>query len=169
MNKQELQSKKSALEALEAKLAQMEVELKQIKSELNRPNTPKSWEELKNISGYWVGAASEVVSTVGDVSMTKPNRNVFPSREEAEASIALAQLCQLRDRYNTDEDGVVWKPDWNDEEEIKYIITYYMDEVEVSSCYGEWRVLYFKSEKIAEEFLSAPKIRELIEIAKPLL
>ena len=168
MNKKELQARKIALEA----------ELKQIEAELGKYELPKSWKELKNIRGYWVGTHSDIdwvgtnpdiASTESEASTSDSNRNIWPSHEEALASIALAQLCQLRDVYNTDEDGVVWKPNWIDEEEIKYIITCYRNDVGVTTCYGERRVLHFKSKKLRDAFMDAPEIRNLIEVAKPLL
>ena len=59
-------------------------------------NLPKSWEELKIVGGYYVSGSSNIVyfDGVNDI-----NKNLFPTKEEAEACLALAQLCQLRDIY----------------------------------------------------------------------
>ena len=56
---------------------------------------PKSWEELDIVKGFYVDSLSEITST-GEVTCAEEyNRNTFPTRKEAKASIALAQLCQL--------------------------------------------------------------------------
>ena len=65
---------------------------------------PKSWENLIKIDGYYVSSQSDIKYCYENCA-DSINRNVFPTKEEAEACLALAQLCQLRDRYN---DG--WKP-----------------------------------------------------------
>ena len=69
---------------------------------------PKSWEDLYEVGGWFVDFHSDVV-TSGSMRTGDSVKNRFPTKEEAEACLALAQLCQLRDRYN---DG--WKPDWKD-------------------------------------------------------
>ena len=79
---------------------------------------PKSWEDLKILNGYYVNDSSEV-DIFESYTTDEYNKNVFPTKEEAEACVALAQLCQLRDRYN---DG--WKPDWEDYNETKYCIEF---------------------------------------------
>ena len=78
---------------------------------------PKSWEELDIVKGFYVNSLSEIAGTGEETCAEEYNRNTFPTKEEAEACIALAQLCQLRDRYN---DG--WKPDWKNSTETKHII-----------------------------------------------
>lgn len=123
---------------------------------------PKSWEELEFIDGFFVSSLSDIAKIGNNTTNDENNKNVFPTKEEAEACLALAQLCQLRDRYN---DG--WKPDWRTGSKIKYCIT--IDENKIT----EWqyitinRILYFKTEELRDKFLE--NFRDLIEIAKPLL
>ena len=122
---------------------------------------PKKWEDLYEVKGWFVDFHSKVV-TSGSMRTADSVKNRFPTKEEAEACLALAQLCQLRDRYN---DG--WKPDWRTGSEIKYCIT--IDENKIT----EWqyitinRILYFKTEELRDKFLE--NFRDLIWIAKPLL
>jgi hypothetical protein len=120
---------------------------------------PKMWERLNNIEGYWVDDDCRIMSA--DCLVDTSNRNVWPTREEAEASIALAQLCQLRDRYN---DG--WRPDWT-RDDYKYIIYCSNDKPRANTCSAVNSVLAFKSRELCDEFLS--NFRDLIEKAKPLL
>jgi len=122
---------------------------------------PKTWEELMTVSGYWVGEDSDKIKGDEDIYCNYLNKNIFPTEEEAKASIALAQLCQLRDRYN---DG--WKPDW-ESGDYKYCIFFGYENLIVSSITSVRRVLAFKSEELADKFLE--NFQSLIKTAKPLL
>lgn len=65
--------------------------------ELAKKELPKTWEELKEIKGYFVNSRSYISTFNG--SCLLDNRNLFATIEQAEASIALAQLSQLREVY----------------------------------------------------------------------
>ena len=122
---------------------------------------PKSWGDLEGVSGFYIDSHSKVNVFKGCFA-TEENKNIFPTREEAEACVALAQLCQLRDRYN---DG--WKPDWKDDGEIKYCIEFFKGKIEKEHHYVTKRVLCFKVRELRDKFLE--NFRDLIEAAKPLL
>lgn len=120
---------------------------------------PKKWEELDKISGFYINSFSNIVSFKG--STEDRDINVFPTKEEAEACLALAQLCQLRDRYN---DG--WRPNWRDFT-MKPSIYFHQDIATTGEYRNERAVLHFRFEKIRDEFLE--NFKDLIETAKPLL
>ena len=122
---------------------------------------PKSWEELKIISGYYLDSWGDICECEVKLDTISDNRNIFPTKEEAEACLALTQLCQLRDRYN---DG--WKPDWTDNIE-KYVIYFHAGEIISGDTYRAQSVLHFKTEELRDKFLE--NFRGLIETAKPLL
>ena len=122
---------------------------------------PKSWEDLYEVGGWFVDFHSKVV-TSGSMRTADSVKNRFPTKEEAEACVALSQLCQLRDRYN---DG--WKPDWGDISEIKYNIEFFKGEIKKEFHYTSKRVLCFKTQELRDKFLE--NFRDLIETAKPLL
>ena len=128
---------------------------KKVKNEL-----PKSWEELKIMNGFYVSTGSNVQTFISHI-ISDNNKNMFPTRAEAEACLALAQLCQLRDRYN---DG--WKPDWKDFI-MKPCIFFHNETAKTGSYRNERAVLYFKTEELRDKFLE--NFRDLIETAKPLL
>jgi len=86
----------------------------------------------------------------------------FPNREEAEACLALAQLCQLRDRYNNG-----WKPNWEDYNETKYCIEFCQGRIETIDRVNCHKILTFKTEDLRDKFLE--NFKDLIETAKPLL
>nr|DAY29471.1 MAG TPA: hypothetical protein [Caudoviricetes sp.] len=121
---------------------------------------PKKWEDLYEIKGWFVDFHSDVV-TSSSMRTGDNVKNRFPTKEEAEACLALAQLCQLRDRYN---DG--WKPDWEDSY-VKYILYYWGDDITKTHCTNARTLLSFKTQKLRDEFLE--NFRDLIETAKPLL
>lgn len=122
---------------------------------------PKSWEDLKNIGGYYVSSQSDIKYCYENCQ-DSINKNVFPTKREAEACLALAQLCQLRDRYNGG-----WKPDWKDDGEIKYCIEFFKGKIEKEYHYITKRVLCFKTRELRDKFLE--NFRGLIKTAKPLL
>jgi hypothetical protein len=130
---------------------------KEIKKEL-----PKSWEDLENLKGFHVGYTSDVVVTSDHVRKSKINRFIFATEEQAEASIALAQLSQLREVYRQG-----WKPDWTDEGSDKYCIVFRDSIFELDSFCHTSYFLSFQSQEIAKEFLE--NFRDLIEQARPLM
>ena len=78
---------------------------------------PKTWKEFGEVKGWFVDNMCEIDYYSEGHSTDARDKNLFPTEEEAEACIALAQLCQLRDRYNNG-----WKPNWGDGGEQKYVI-----------------------------------------------
>lgn len=126
---------------------------------------PKTWEELGEIDGYYTDGFSDVFPCNAPQPYTNKayegNRNTWPTRKEAEASIALAQLCQLGDRYNRG-----WKPDWADAN-TKPCIEFRGDKMQGNGWMGKRAILAFKTEELRDEFIK--NFADLIEKAKPLL
>lgn len=122
---------------------------------------PKSWEELKIISGYYLDSWGDICECEVKLDTISDNRNIFPTKEEAEVCLALSQLCQLRDRYN---DG--WKPCWNTNT-IKHCIYVSKGEIRGGHQFENSRILTFEKREIRDKFLE--NFKDLIEIAKPLL
>ena len=122
---------------------------------------PKSWDELKKISGAYVNENSKICDSKM-VATYNFYKNMFPSKEEAEACLALAQLCQLRDRYNGG-----WKPDWEEHTERKHCIEFCKNVITKYEVSISRKVLHFKTEELRDRFLE--NFKDLIEIAKPLL
>ena len=120
---------------------------------------PKTWEELKNISGYLVSGFSEIISS-SLINANDCTKNIFPTKELAEASLALSQLLQLRDRYNGDNKGFIFSDN-------NYCITFVDNRIEKSLYFHSQQVLAFRTEELRDEFYN--NFKDLIEIAKPLL
>ena len=132
------------------------IKFKEIKKQL-----PKSLDELGKIDGWYVGIFSDEIIAVVNSKTNKDNRNIFKTKQQAEASIALAQLSQLRDVYRQG-----WTPDWDDEE-IKHCIIFHKNDL-VLDYHREFNnFLSFQSREIAKQFLY--NFHELIIKARPLM
>ena len=123
---------------------------------------PTKWEDLKKLKGYYVNDLSEIFK-LRNANMTI-SKNLFPTKAEAEACLALSQLCQLRDAYNG-EPLANWC-DWSDAN-TKYCICFYEDKICKSKNRGDENILSFKTDKLRDKF--AENFEELILTAKPLL
>ena len=121
---------------------------------------PMSWEEVVDLKGYYINSGSLIREYINSFG-TDGDKNTWPTKELAEAALALSQLLQLRDRWNGD-----WKPDWNTLEE-KYIICLGCNGVgKYISRVGRY-ILTLKDESTRDLFFVT--FRDLIETAKPLL
>ena len=120
---------------------------------------PKTWEDLKIISGGYISTLSKVITD--DYIITSPfTKGTFPTKELAEAALALAQLLQLRDRYNGDNKGFIF-------DKVNYCII--ISNNSIYKCLNNYaqQVLAFRTIELRDEFYN--NFKELIEIAKPLL
>ena len=122
-------------------------------------NLPKTWEELKNISGAFISNLSDI-HTINFIETIPSAKNTFPTKELAEAVLALAQLLQLRDKYNGDNEGFIFNKN-------NYCISVYNYNIDKSWHTQIQRVLAFRTKELGDEFYE--NFKDLIEIAKPLL
>ena len=121
---------------------------------------PMSWEELEVITGFYMDSDSNIQKNCR-IRTRFDNKNIFPTKELAEASLALAQLLQLRDRWN---DG--WVPNWKDSSTKYTIIVDTGNIVSHINCNASV-VMNFKTPELRNLFLTT--FKDLLEIAKPLL
>ena len=124
------------------------------------PNLPMSWEELGVIEGYCISACSNI-SLLFRTNAIDANRNIFPTEEEAKAMLAMAQLCQLRDRWNGG-----WRADWEDDTP-KYCITSYKNILEKEHYYNTSSSMAFQTIELRDKFMET--FKDLLEEAKPFL
>ena len=138
---------------------------------------PKTWEEFCEVHPIqngecFIGECAKIHEVEEHRRNKNIDKNFLPNKETAEAFLALMQLIQLRNCYNGD-----WEPDWTNELETKYTITFYynlycdrdggvVEAVPDLECVIP-RVLTFKSEELRDQFLE--NFKDLIEIAKPLI
>ena len=134
-----------------------EIVFKPIKKEL-----PKSWYGLGEINGAYVKSSTSAAYSNCGYPTRDENKNVFATKEQAEASLALAQLSQLREVYR---DG--WKPEWTNGNQKKHCIEFFQSKID-TDCYStRSHFLSFQSAEVRDLFLG--NFRDLIEQAKPLM
>ena len=121
---------------------------------------PKTWEDLKYISGAFISTLNSNIKTINSAKTDSSAKNIFPTKELAEAVLALAQLLQLRDKYNGDNEGFIFNKN-------NYCISVYNYNIDKSWHTQIQRVLAFRTKELGEEFYN--NFKDLIEIAKPLL
>lgn len=133
-----------------------EIVFKKIKS-----NLPMNWEELGVVKGYYILSSSDInIHPMIDKAVAY-NRNVFPTKEEAKAVLAMAQLCQLRDAWNGG-----WRADWEDDTP-KYCITSYKNILEKEHYYNTSSSMAFQTIELRDKFMET--FKDLLEDAKPFL
>ncbi len=131
------------------------------KEELEAKELPKSFEELNTIRGFYTNASASTSTATSADASHRDNKNIFATKEQAEASIALAQLSQLMVVYN---DG--WIPDWSSDS-AKYVIVCHNNAITHDYYQRAQKFLAFKTKELRDEFLK--NFKDLIEQAKPLL
>ena len=129
---------------------------------------PKTWKEFcenykLNKDEFFIDSGSEICKSPYDNSRDKDSdANVLPSKQAAEAHLALMQLHQLRDCYNDN-----WHCDWNNEYKKNAVIIRSHGELKIRAEWAITTFLTFKSIEIAREFLT--NFRELIGQAGDLI
>lgn len=136
--------------------------------ELN--SLPRSWEEfctryntIKD-DEYYIDVDSNLLRVNDMISnhnrLAIADRNIYPSKESAEAHLAMIQLEQLRNCWWNG-----WEPIWDISQ--KYCIYLSHNEVQVRMCTNVARFLTFPTKEMAIEFLEC--FRDLIELARNLI
>jgi hypothetical protein len=155
-----MQKIKQEIKQLRARLQELEAQLEE------RPIVPNSWDECDKTNSWFIGYWSNLyLIERPNEQFTYNDINVIPTKELAEAMLALCQLLVLRNE-TWKRDGN-WQPDWSEESE-NYSIHYMWNDIDSDSCcYGVHYLLAFRTPEIRDKFLE--KHRSIIEIAKPLL
>lgn len=121
---------------------------------------PKTWEELKVVTGYYIDEDSEIFM-LNSITTRNHQKNVFATEEQAKASIALAQLSQLREVYRNG-----WVPNWND---CTYKFTIHFEENKIISEYFYKTNIFLSFQDSETRDLFLKNFKDLIEQAKPLM
>ena len=112
------------------------------------------WEELKEISGYFLDAFSRIAG-ITRAPAEAIQHNVCHTKEQVESQRAFAMLTQLRDRVRQG-----WKPDW-ESSAPKYTIYRYENKTYTDWSRGFCYFLTFETGEQRDTFLE--NHRELIE------
>lgn len=126
-----------------------------------KPKLPKKWEDLEELNGFFIDTNSNICAVDSDGSFDE-YKNTLPTKELAEAMLAMCQLLYLRDIYN---DG--WVADWGSAGCIKYVIINDNDKLTTGTAHSVAHPMAFKTPELRDEFLT--NFGDLLEIAKPLL
>lgn len=118
-------------------------------------------QKLGKVSGYYVSVTSDVVKVLNLEEASLKNRNFFPTKELAEASLSVSELLQYYYAGYKD-----YTPDFTDKTE-KYVICVIKNVVSIQSTESKNSKFAFPSYDSAYEFYSSNK--ELLERTKPLL
>lgn len=102
---------------------------------------PKSWEDLKEIKGYFISAYSKC-SEIPKADTLHENRNIFHTESQAKSALAYAQLSQLVAKMNGN-----WQPDFKDgNRQKKFYIMRLGDKLETQWFHCNYYPLVFKNE-----------------------
>ena len=128
---------------------------------------PETWEEFCKLypikeEEYYIELNSIPTKISIGERFDHDDKNVLPSKQAAEAHLALMQLHQLRDCYRQG-----WKPDWSNNCQEKYCIEFSDYQYKVFKYFVSCRFLSFQSQKIAEKFLMC--FKNLIKQAEDLI
>lgn len=130
---------------------------------------PKTWEKFcenyprkKDEAYFDSGSQISILSQDYEFRSENADKNILPSKEAAEAHLALMQLHQLRDAWR---EG--WLPDWENNDQHKYAICNIDGDLLVGVRHNHRLFLSFQDEKRANEFLKC--FRDLIKQAGDLI
>lgn len=132
---------------------------------------PKTWEEF--CEKYFLQDEEVFITSSGRLltvaesfgrkfRISDEDKNIYTSKQEAEAFLALMQLRQLRKAYVKD-----WEPDWTDCRKSKFSITCIEGVLSIFDTVTVHRSMSFPTRELAKQFLN--NFNDLLEIAKPLL
>ena len=135
---------------------------------------PRSWEEYcSNFKGcyyYIQDNRDNIASSFTPNGFISSYKNILPSKELAEAFLAMMQLVSLRhdwinkwsiDRGMSDD----WEPDWSNVK--NWCIAYCLNEINVLQYSSISQSLSFPTKEMATDFVNC--FKDLLEIAKPLI
>ena len=129
---------------------------------------PRSWEEYcKNFKGqyYYIQDNRDNIATSfipNGYGLVSAHKNYVPSKELAEAFLAMMQLMSLRQAWIGN-----WEPDWSCGYSSNYCIIGTDDHFNVCTLSKCRYALSFPTQEMAEDFMNT--FKDLLEVAKPLI
>ena len=114
------------------------------------------WGDLVSVDGWWVNDGSCIIDSDPFSKCIPANRNIFPTKQDAESVLALAQLLQVRKRMIGD-----WEENWN-QTGVEYIITRSKNKLISITGNVDYHELSFPDLQMAIDFREAN--RDLLEI-----
>ena len=121
---------------------------------------PSKWIELHGSIGWMVTSYGSIIKH--EYTTKDGGKNLWPTKELAEAALALSELMQYRQRWIGD-----WKPDWKSVTFEKYTISNIRDELFQDRVTTLYSILSFPTLEMCHDFFNT--FEDLLETAKPLL
>ena len=125
-----------------------------------KPYTLENFEQGKSSAPSYEDALERARDKGGYYYL--PKDLAVPSKELADAIMALLKLLFLRDYYNKG-----WQPNWENDEEIKYCIRNFDNKFNAVDLRISTRVMAFKTPEIRDKFIEEQI--ELLKMARLLL
>ena len=108
------------------------------------------WREHAEISGYFINKYSCATRVDKRPRRFIEDKYIFKTKEQANASIALAMLSQQVYEFNRG-----WQPNWEKEHQVRYALVTCLEGFRVVNWSGQkHKLLTFQYKKTAEKFLS---------------
>lgn len=129
---------------------------------------PTTWEEFCiqnpiNQEEFFIDGCSQIkTSNQNTKRVLNRDKNLLPTKEDAEAHLALIQLHRIRDVYRQG-----WIPDYKEVLTVKYAIRFINNALYIIQTNTQSNFLTFQSQEIAEQFLE--NFEDLILEAKELI
>ena len=108
----------------------------------------RKWEELGKVGGFYIDYNSEIYE--GEHDSFNNNKNIFPTKQDAESALALSELLQYRQQWINDNDPN-WKPFWDGGTE-NWCIHRLESDICVNYFYSQFYELSFPTQEMAEDF-----------------
>ena len=108
-----------------------------------KENNTNSWEDLKEIKGWFIDIDSNIEAYGGRA--VDDNKNIFRDTKYVKSALALAQISQLLPYYDS-------KVNW-DRSAIKHCIMRKGNEIIIDTWQSSYHLLAFNSKEEAERFL----------------
>lgn len=113
----------------------------------------KKWPEFGTVKGFYIKTDSGIAEA--NTTPMLDNRNINPTKKEAESALALSQLRQWRDKANG-EPILDWC-DWDKANQAKNCIVRSGNEIKFDLYYVVFHELAFKTSEIRAQFLKDHK------------
>ena len=137
-----------------------------------KDDRPRKWSDLGDALGYEIHPTHLGTGAFGahyryNINERRYNtggtigKSLWPTKELAEAALALSELMQYRQRWIGD-----WEPDWTIPKD-KYSIIQYVGNLDKGEFVYLHKKLSFPSREMRDDFLNT--FKDLLETAKPLL
>jgi hypothetical protein len=123
----------------------------------------RSFKELETVEGWYINTFNGTAEKNGPSNAEyRSSRDIWPTKELAEAALELCQLLQIRKQWIKD-----WHPDWDDEYQEKHCIVPSRCGLRTITLWVDQTIMSFPDYEMADDFLNTFKTQ--LEIAKPLL